>query len=217
MDPRLSYFLLAVAGVFPFLGVARLAQGQVTPATIQQEQSAQSDSTADQAKVRRRGQLGAFREFIDTVGAEDDRNQREIQAGLVPDDPTEDWPKKSMRIVHLREDELQAMYTIVLDAHHQVQENDSEWSAALYELRQNYSPAQQAQVDALAAHRSQIYRDAIAKLKKELGEDSFKILDTYIYQAFHGSEIIKEPPNVKTPGLTHPESAPAQTQPRATR
>jgi hypothetical protein len=92
-------------------------------------------------------------------------------------------------IVGITADEEQVMRTICLDAFNQTRENDRQFgeasrvaqTAKLAGLEDQYAELA-AKRDAFGAKRPVIYEEAVARLKQELGEETFNKVATWVVQ-----------------------------------
>jgi len=133
------------------------------------------------------GHLGAFAMFFDECGARYDGNQSKLASGQQPIDPVENWPVEAAHVYPLTEDELRVVFAIAVDTYHQVQQHDQQVQETAAQYDSHPSPDLKHAIDSMNSQRGQIYVDGIARLKLELGEESFNKLDDFIFKTYHGS------------------------------
>jgi hypothetical protein len=119
-----------------------------------------------------------FAEFTDKIGWEDLQFKAETEQGKNPVMPKANYSQ----LMRIREDEEQDMRNIFLGAFYQVRENDKQSGEYVQELRRKYSAELEAKMNELDMRRPKIYEEAIAKLKQQLGEETFKKIDAYVIQ-----------------------------------
>jgi hypothetical protein len=104
--------------------------------------------------------------------------------------------------MRITKDEENVMRAILKDAYKQVKECDRQWSKYIvaYLLSHPGVTAENSSEPAAKSHdfsakRTKIYEDAVAKLKHNLGEETFNKVDTWVDQ----NEYIS-----RTPGTSKP-------------
>jgi hypothetical protein len=188
---RIKCLLLATACAYQALAINPIANCQASTAVspsenIQSMQQAPSsdDGLTKQGQPSWPGRFRAYTLFIEIIGRQDIQGQNSSQQdkGSVP--------KKAnyAEIIGIREDEEQAMRTILMDAFYRVRENDRQFSALNEEAHRANDVELGAKRDALGKLRSKIYDDAISKLRQELGEESFTKVDAYLYMLVGGGK-----------------------------
>ena len=176
LRPRFMHFLMVAACACAAVTTSPFASSQ-SPATLPVSQPQANEKTGfGDNPIERRMAYSSFLKLMDY-------EERLRQANLdLKRSPAIDWVK----VLGIREDEEQAMRTIVADAYRRIKEIDDRVYAAGMRNRQNPSAENEEKFHALmqeiAGQGDQIVDETIAKLRQELGEEDFKKLDDYIYR-----------------------------------
>jgi hypothetical protein len=198
LRPKFRLLILA-CGVL-CVTTARLLQSQSLPVSAQQDQASQADhAAASQTTTRKLVPTPVnvkYYFFIMQVGAEDGRSH-----GNSHDEGEKvDQVKLLARNINLRQDEAQALYTIVTDGYRRILENDRDFDAAgkaeIQEkgLERASREPLSAQMQALSTKQRVIIEDTISRLKQELGQESFKKLDIDVTRNWGRGVWVNVPP-----------------------
>jgi hypothetical protein len=183
--------------------------------------SAQKASSDNQPaeKSQNAGRRGPFYNLIEFVGKEDEGIHKDMREG-----------KDSVRertnyrqVMRIREDEEQAVHTILVDAYYRLKENQKEHAGQAQEIYQDHLP-----VDTCEEFRKleilqdenrfdegkkggAILDEAIFHVYQELGEEDFKKVDRYAYELWgpgFGAGVLGKDPwtysGPPEPPATHP-------------
>jgi hypothetical protein len=210
---RFTRSLLSAACICLTLAISSLVHSQATADATQQEQivqpAPQSPTNGSQTlKEDWLGQQAAYASFSMEIAGEELNAQSDIQEGK---DSTH-YRVNYSNSLHIREDEEQAMRTILFDAWSQTSELDKQIMANHQELHRNFSPELAAKREALLQRRPKIIEEAIAKLKQELGAEGFQKLDANVYQILGRRPTTGSPYPVGASNPQHVKENPAQEQ-----
>ena len=128
---------------------------------------------------------GAFNSFFYGVGTEDDRIQQEIQEGKENIAARTNYSKQ----MDIREDEEKVLHTIALDAYHRLTENSEQLSEARHKFwRENgYGRPDPPEIQAINQNFGKIIDETLAKLRQQLGEETFTKVDYGIFDLEGGA------------------------------
>lgn len=179
-----TLLLSIAAGIFQIAAVVPSAECQSMTtwpqdASVHQAQqtSASNISPPEEGQPSWPGRLQAYMSFIDVTANDDAVKRREEEAGKEQSAATHTLGK----FIHIREDEEQAMYSILRGTYQKIRENSNQFSIANDEANLTRSPEAIAKRDLLGRQFPIIYRSVFTRLRQELGEESFIKLDAYIY------------------------------------
>ena len=179
LRPRFMHFLMVAACACAAVTTSPFASSH-SPAKlpVSQPQANEKTGFGDNPIERRM----AYSSFLKLMDYEERRHQLELDSGAGRPASGLGWAK----LLGIREDEEQAMRTIVADAYRRIKEIDDRVYAAGMRNRQNPSAENEEKFHALvkeiAGQGDQIVDETIVKLRQELGEEDFKKLDDYIYR-----------------------------------
>lgn len=210
---RLKFLVLGVALCLgPLAGSC--AMGQTAPAAKQATESqpaaqVPADETAgfgDRTWLRRLEYDG----FLQQLADEEVRVQHELDQGLTNPPSRINWSK----MLHIHEDQEQAMRTLASDAWRRLKEINRR-GVTSEELEDNPTQERIARLQArgkeLQKVREQVLDEFLANLRQELGEDGFKNLDAYVYHPWGPSARATVPAastSGGTKGITASDTAP---------
>jgi hypothetical protein len=161
------------------------------PVIIGQSASNQDQpQTKPSGQIWRRGDRGAFVDFIVSEGQIDENDQTNLAKGITPALPGKDWPDDVAHGCPLKKDLLTDMYYIALDTYRQVQEHDRQWQEYVDEWRHDPSRDLQTKIDQFNQERPKIYSDGIDRMKQELGDEDFATFSKCIDQIYGASAPI---------------------------
>jgi hypothetical protein len=160
----------------------------------------QPNSTSN---VTRRGDFGAFMEFIDTEGQINANDQRNLAEGRQPQNPGSDWPEEIRHVCTLREDEAESVYAVALDTYDRVKKHDKLMDDFKDAHFNTDPPAQlSAELAPWFKERQSIYREGIDRMKQHMGGDeSFERLRECIDRTYGANDVIHmhaRPPRTPT-------------------
>jgi hypothetical protein len=157
-----------------------------------------------------------YYDFIWDVGKADANIQEAIEKGRNPvptGSPFRKW-------LGIGEDDYKALHIIIVEAYHQIRENDKEHISAYRALDQSSVIARQESSKKGVAldqdhdqKQIEIIHEAMERLKQVLTEDGFKKADAYIYSWYEGGTIFPNSP--PPPKRNSPSVTPAPEQPQA--
>lgn len=185
LDRQFTRLLLAAGCITHALAVTALAQDQTSTAAPERQivqpvprivVAADGKRYRIEVRTLQITEFMRFAEFTDKIEWEDLQFKAETEQGKNPVMPKANYSQ----LMHIREDEEQDMRNIFLSAFYQVRENDRQSGEFAQELHRHYSAELEAKMNALDLQRPTIYEEAIAKLKRQLGEETFKKVDEYV-------------------------------------
>jgi hypothetical protein len=210
MDPR-PLLTLLTASLLPATLPAQIASNTSTPA---QRATPAGSTTASRAKTTGR-QFPvdvSYYLFIMEKTSDHEFIQKEIW-----DDPKRFPPDVELRnmamYIGIRPDEYQVILTYVLDAHDRLKENERVSTIALRDYQASpafYKSPIPPELAALDKEHGAIIDRTIEALKYELGEESFKKLNTYVDFYWGGKPTVFVPGN---PGVPIPAQAIVPSKP----
>jgi hypothetical protein len=131
--------------------------------------------------------LALYLNFMEFVGTEDDRIQKEMRQSSAETEKRTDYG----HVIGLNKDEEELVLVILLEAYHQRDDIQKQRNAAMKEGGlaagrddQAGVAAAQAKEAELIRARSRVLNDMWAALKANLGDDSLRKLDTYVNREF---------------------------------
>ena len=222
LDLQFTRLLLAAACAAHALAITALAQDQTTAAATER-QIAQpaprivvaADGKRYRIEVRTHPitELMRFAEFIDDIGWEDLQFKAETEQGKNPIIGRRNYSQ----LMHIREDEEQDMRNIFLGAFYQGREYDKQSNEDADELHRHHSAEAEARLNERDRQRPKIYEEAIAQVKRQLGEETFKKVDEYVIrlEGKTRTETIVGPADPPSPN--QPGNSPAAGKTPATR
>jgi CRISPR/Cas system-associated endonuclease/helicase Cas3 len=179
--------------VFLGLAVSTLARSQAAPADTQPGLGAQIASelatlNSERPKEDWPGQLDEYQAFLPQFAQEDAEFQHNIKEGK--EQEKEFFWRSYISNMRLREDEVQEMRTIILDAWDRQKELQRQFDITYGKIGHpiNHNVDSETKSNARRAlhiEKLKIDADVIAKLKQAFGKEDFKKLDEYLYQRSH--------------------------------
>lgn len=183
------------------LASERVAHGQA-PA-----QSSDSSGNAVQPG-QTQAPLGAYAELIDTAGRDDVAFKSETYKGV---------PHTSVRInysqvMRISKDEEQVLREICVAAFYVLRENDRQRMEIDDALHRSYDAELAAKRDALWTQRGGYYAEAIARMRQELGDETFAKVDHWVRGRWllpeAGAKGAAQPARDADPGAGAPRERP---------
>lgn len=193
--------------VFHVFAAGPIASGQtVPPATLNEQRDGNGSltQTINSAPGRSDNEIRVpitremtYREFIWLHGGKDSTVQRAIEEGKQPSVDRTNFST----FLHTREDDEEAIHSILLDAFRHIKANRDKLSADLSEVYSTgYGKEQDDKVSTLnkasIQNEKTIIDEAMSRFERELTAEDFKKLDTYIYRWGDGGKerVIKKMP-----------------------
>jgi len=170
--PRFGLLFVLVASACAAVTASSYALSQSS--AVPQQQANEKTGFGDNPEDRRM----AYSSLIILISGEESLIERDMQEGRTP------RSRASFKFLGIREDEEQAMRALLVNAKHQIEENDRQCTEARLELDQNHSEELKAKVEALKRHRPEIVDETVVKLRQELGVEDFKKLDAWVYRIY---------------------------------
>jgi len=156
------------------------------------------------------GRIAVYSDFIREIGMDDYLTKKESLTGQKR--VGIDWATQNRLAVGLTDDEWTDTYNIVLDANHRYVEWGRQFDEGFHLNDGNFqvdstnrTPEHKASLEAIKSQGRIIVAETIIQLKRQLGEESFKKLDLYLWKQMHGGTIIlHDPTEVPVPTGTGP-------------
>lgn len=149
------------------------------------------------------GQVVAYDGFLIGIAGEPETPEQAQQCGCV----RVNWAK----ILGIREDEEQAMRTIMNDAETRIREANFEYMALDREAHNERGTERAARRDALGQQWHIIVEATVAKLRSDLGQEDFKKLDSNLFERNRPGKIVVAGPFAPgSTGSSTQESRPDQ-------
>jgi len=148
-------------------------------------------------------EVETFAAFLREIGASDLAARREAITGHKQ--PRVDWALVNRTSIGLSDDEWKTAYAILLEGSRRVAEWSDEMQEALgwQKGRFQADPAQRAartaKFEALRARGDSIVGETVVRLRRELGDDAFNRLDTFVIQRESGRRSVDRGPIRKGP------------------
>jgi hypothetical protein len=129
--------------------------------------------------------ISIFATFIEDLGLEDLGSKKAIRDGLpLPLRP--DYAKA----IGIRADEEQQMEITLLDAFYQIRDVDQQAQQINEKILLKYDPELAAKLNELHKEPPKIFKEAVAKLRQQLGPETFYKVNVYLCSSHQGCKVL---------------------------